>query len=418
MIAPWLKLSEVRGKFRHHRFQLLTLAIVLVVFISWGLNLQKTFLQRNRLIGEKEALLKDREKLKSSTEKLQKEVEDLKNEDLRKTNEGLKKTVKEVEKTFKDYAQVVEKIADARSGEIKTSDLEKEEAEIVKMLADLNYSSASAKIISVSQKVDSLFKEKEAALAQKAVVQAPQVSQNVPTSQNLPGSGYSRQMVQTDRGSFLVDIVAAQVGPARVIVDTASDDDCSNNCPVLPLASYVQRNGGFAGINGSYFCPAEYPSCVGKTNSYDTLAMNSRTKKYFNSENNKFSTVPLVAFDGGGAPIFKMQTLEWGRDTGVQAVLANYPMLVLGGNIVVNDGSLGDKQRSKSNRSAVVAKGNYIYLMVVHSASVSESAAVMKALGVDNALNLDSGGSTALYFSGSYKVGPGRNLPNAIIFAL
>ena len=39
----------------------------------------------------------------------------------------------------------------------------------------------------------------------------------------------------------------------------------------------------------------------------------------------------------------------------------------------------------------------------------------MKALGMDNALNLDSGGSTALW-SGGYKAGPGRNIPNAVLF--
>ena len=33
----------------------------------------------------------------------------------------------------------------------------------------------------------------------------------------------------------------------------------------------------------------------------------------------------------------------------------------------------------------------------------------------ENALNLDSGGSTALW-SGGYKAGPGRYIPNAILF--
>ena len=35
-------------------------------------------------------------------------------------------------------------------------------------------------------------------------------------------------------------------------------------------------------------------------------------------------------------------------------------------------------------------------------------------MGVQNALNLDSGGSTALW-SGGYKVGPGRNIANAVL---
>jgi len=36
-------------------------------------------------------------------------------------------------------------------------------------------------------------------------------------------------------------------------------------------------------------------------------------------------------------------------------------------------------------------------------------------LGVKYALNLDGGGSSALYLNGSYIVGPGRSLPNAVI---
>jgi len=41
----------------------------------------------------------------------------------------------------------------------------------------------------------------------------------------------------------------------------------------------------------------------------------------------------------------------------------------------------------------------------------------MQSLGAENAMNLDGGGSVAMVYNGSYKVGPGRNLPNAIIFA-
>jgi len=39
----------------------------------------------------------------------------------------------------------------------------------------------------------------------------------------------------------------------------------------------------------------------------------------------------------------------------------------------------------------------------------------LQKMGIQNALNLDSGGSTALW-SGGYKVGPGRNLPNVLLF--
>ncbi|MBI4090347.1 MAG: phosphodiester glycosidase family protein, partial [Candidatus Kerfeldbacteria bacterium] len=38
-----------------------------------------------------------------------------------------------------------------------------------------------------------------------------------------------------------------------------------------------------------------------------------------------------------------------------------------------------------------------------------------QALKMDYAMNLDGGGSSALWYRGSYKVGPGRNVPNALV---
>jgi len=209
-------------------------------------------------------------------------------------------------------------------------------------------------------------------------------------------------------GSYVVDIVAADMGSTRVIVDTASDGDCRDNCPVLSLGDYVGRSGAFAGVNGSYFCPADYPSCAGKTNSFDTLAMN-KNKKYLNSDNNVYSTVPAVIFQSGS-----MRFVGQSLDTGVDGVLANQPLLVSGGNVAFGGGS-DPKQGSKGTRSFVGNKGGTAYIGVVHNVTVAEMAQVLKAMGLDNALNLDSGGSTALW-SGGYKAGPGRGIPNAILF--
>ena len=240
---------------------------------------------------------------------------------------------------------------------------------------------------------------------------APPVPE-APASNTPPGSGFSRQSVTTDVGSFTVSLVAADLNSTRVIVDTAADGDCRDNCPVLSLAAYAARSGAFAGVNGSYFCPASYPQCAGKTNSFDTLLMN-KNKVYFNSDNNVYSTVPAVIFSGNSAR-FVGQSLEWGRDTGIDAVLANHPLLVAGGQVVF--GGNGDpKQGSKGNRSFVAAKGSTVYIGVVHSATVAESARALATLGMDQALNLDSGGSTALW-SGGYVVGPGRDIPNALLF--
>jgi len=46
---------------------------------------------------------------------------------------------------------------------------------------------------------------------------------------------------------------------------------------------------------------------------------------------------------------------------------------------------------------------------------VPQIALVMQALGARDAMNLDGGGSVAMWINGGYVVGPGRQLPNAIL---
>jgi exopolysaccharide biosynthesis protein len=273
-------------------------------------------------------------------------------------------------------------------------------------LYQINYSSGSASLKTLS--LDIKKKEDELAAVQ-VQVSAPQ---NVIQSNTPPGNGFSVQSVSTDNGSFSIAIVAADLNSTKVIVDTASSGDCSNNCPTLPLSDYVSRNGAFAGINGSYFCPAEYPSCAGKTGSFNTLLMN-KDKVYFNSSNNVYSTNPAVIFYGNTSR-FVSQALEWGRDTGVDSVLSNYPLLVFNGQVAYSGG--GDpKFAPKGPRDFIANKGSTVYIGTIFNASMGDAAKVLRTLGMDNALNLDEGGSTALWY-GEYKTGSGRNIPNAILF--
>ena len=181
---------------------------------------------------------------------------------------------------------------------------------------------------------------------------------NVVASNNPPGSGYSRQRVDNEIGSFLVDIIAADLSSTRVIVDTASSETCHDNCPVDSLAGFAARSGAYAAINGPYFCPASYPSCVGKANSFDTLLMN-KNKVYFNSDNNIYSNVPAVIFSDSSAR-FVGRSLEWGRDASVDSVIASQPLLLSGGNVTFG-GDGEPKRGSRGSRSFIGTKGSIVY---------------------------------------------------------
>lgn len=332
------------------------------------------------------------------------EITKLLAEDQRVRNDQLSATLTAMQKTFLDSSVVYEDILTLSEQKADLTEAQENLAKALAELSDQNYTSASASLVAVKAEI----KKVEQKLASVAVVPTPQA----PVSNTAPDSGYSRQAVETEQGKYVVSLVAADLGSTKVIVDTASSSDCGNDCPVLSLGDYVSRSGGYAGINGTYFCPATYPSCAGKTNTFDLLVMN-KDKTYFNSSNNVYSNNPAVIF-GGGYIRFVGATSEWGRDTGIDGMLSNYPLLVSGNQVrFTGDGDI--KKGSKGNRSFVANRGNTVYIGVVHGATVAESALALKTLGMDNALNLDSGGSTALW-SGGYKVGPGRNIPNAIVF--
>lgn len=343
------------------------------------------------------------ESLKTTLAENLMELNELKQQDQLKINLELKDKIAKIENTYKRAVNTYEDLVVLRESTKNTGALDKEFTSLLVLLANQDYDKAASGLSILDSKIAS---------EQAKIVASFNIAASIPVTNAPPGSGYSRQAVNTDIGQYQVSLVAGDLGSTKIIVDTASLGTCTNDCPVLSVGDYVSRNGAYAGINGSYFCPAEYPSCAGKTNSFDTLLMN-KDKVYFNSDNNIYSVVPVVVFAPGSIN-FVAQSSQVGRDTGIDGMIANQPLLLQGGNITFS-GDGDPKKGSKSGRSFIANRGNTAYIGVVHNSTVAEAAIVLKALGMDNALNLDSGGSTALW-SGGYKVGPGRNIPNAILF--
>lgn len=234
-------------------------------------------------------------------------------------------------------------------------------------------------------------------------------------SDSTANSSYERKTISTNRGDFLVDLMTFNLGAIKVVTDTANDSDCTNNCPTKSLASYVGDDGALAGINGTYFCPPDYASCAGQTGSFFWKVRNTRLGKTINQSNGLGENEAYLTFNSSAVPTYYY---AWtGAPVDVYAGVNSGPRLVENGANVLTDSSMDDKQRTvKSNRGAIGYKGQTMYALVAKSATIPDMAAILTSLGVTNAMNLDGGGSSAIYYKGSYKVGPGRSLPNAVLF--
>lgn len=328
----------------------------------------------------------------------------LENEDLRKTNMEVMRKMSELKNIFGksliNYKEILE--IDEMGG--KTDAMTASFAGILQAISKEDIVLATTASAGLALEID-----KENSRLKTLSVTIPK---NITEKQEAPNSGFSKQKVKVGENYFVVDIVAADLSNTKVVVDTASESTCTKDCPVFPLATYVSRSGAYAGINGTYFCPETYPDCADKKNSFDVLVMN-KNKTYFNSDNNIYSSVPAAIFSGTSAR-FVRESRSWGRDTGVDSVIANRPLLVLDGNVTVSNTDQ-NKENLRGNRGFLASKDSVVYIGIVRGASVGEAALVLKEMGIKNAINLDSGGSTALWFGG-YKAGPGRNIPNAILF--
>ena len=227
------------------------------------------------------------------------------------------------------------------------------------------------------------------------------------------GIGHSRISVETARGTFGVDLIKEPLSAVTVRTATASATDCVADCPVRPLEEYVHEAGAFAGMNGTYLCPPDYPWCASKVNSFEYAVYNSALGAWVNRDHLDSPTNALVTF-GSGTPRFYRYVYAYDRST-VTAGISNFPALLLGGQVIDSEAEQADYQKQRGTKGSIGTDGTHIFLALVSNASVTDSAHVLQAMGVLDAMNLDGGGTSAMYYEGSYKVGPGRLLANALV---
>lgn len=243
---------------------------------------------------------------------------------------------------------------------------------------------------------------------------------------NLPSTSKTIS-VTTNRGTFTTDVVMLQKSRFKMVTDTTNTTDCANGCSATSLGDFASTNQAFAAIHGTYFCPPEYPDCASKTNTFLAPVYNSNAATMVNASGLVVHEGPILAASTDGRTFFSHRTKDFGSSvadfqtkhgTTLSAAISNYPSLVENGQIVVETESrlLETNPGTKSLRGGIGINGHFFFLVVVHNANVSDLASVMKALGATDALNLDGGGSSALWYNGAYVVGPGRPLPNAVLF--
>lgn len=319
-------------------------------------------------------------------------------------NEDTRAQLTLINNTLDKYLAVKDKSISYKSSGVSTSLVDNQFPTVVDLILAKKYAEADSLLSKLDADLETALKAKQAAdLAAKP----KSTGSGSTTCSSLPTSGYCRMSVS----GYTVHIVAGPVSAVRTI--TGNAENCTDQCAIKSLQSYISDNGGYAGMNGTYFCPPDYSTCSGKVNSFDFPVYNSNLSKWINEDKMLWTNRAMIAFTSSNG-YFYSEANSYSGLSGIKAGIVNYPGLVQNGQNIVSQYTLTSAQNTKGTRGGIAVKGSTVYLVVVSSASVSDFASVMTSLGVTHALNLDGGGSSALY-SGGYKIGPGRSLPNAVI---
>ncbi|MFA5031023.1 MAG: FG-GAP and VCBS repeat-containing protein, partial [Patescibacteria group bacterium] len=148
----------------------------------------------------------------------------------------------------------------------------------------------------------------------------------ITSTENASGgsnSSWEQKTVSTSDGSFSVRLVKVKLTNTNLKIRslTGSSKDCYGvPCVTRSLASYVTQVNGFAGINGSYFCPGDYASCAGQAGSFYWLWYNSVTGIFSNSYQNQFNQGPVIAFDTQNRYYYYRTAKDWPGKTTFESV--------------------------------------------------------------------------------------------------
>ncbi len=260
-----------------------------------------------------------------------------------------------------------------------------------------------------------------------AKIHKPSIEENINKYSN-----YIHKKVNVAGIDYTVDVIEIDLKNPnlKIITDTADNYNCKSDCRVKALADFVLDNNGFAGINGTYF--ESYDKS--RLNYYFFPVYNTNEEKLINDDQLKYwTTGPIIVFDENNKFYYfkdsrefaSVENFEERYNVKIQAAIGNKPRLIENKMNLLIEWDIDKKQRNvKARRNAFAYKedlnnlGNgTVYLLIVQNVTVSELVDVVKKFDVDYALNLDGGYSAALWYNDEYMVGPGRNIPNAIIFS-
>src|SRR5207244_4753634 len=176
-------------------------------------------------------------------------------------------------------------------------------------------------------------------------------------------------------GTFIALPLTALVAVVKLPPLPANSTHCPSDCPAKPLAEYLAENGAYAGMNGTYLCPPDYPACAGKVNSYDYAVYKSNLRRWINRPA-LIGQNSLLTFNGAATAVYR-RSFVYGQNASlmnapITAGITMFPLLVQDGAVIDSEFEQTAVQKTRGTKGAIGVDGTYVYLAIVTGATVTE----------------------------------------------
>jgi exopolysaccharide biosynthesis protein len=219
-----------------------------------------------------------------------------------------------------------------------------------------------------------------------------------------------RKTFKVKSKSFSVQMVTVSLLHPKIQLDVALAGNEIGK--VEDLSSIAKRNKAIVAINGTFF--DAYTKESFKT-PYGYIVKNGERKHY--GDNRSIFTFDYNSFAN---VIHEAEYKEKMEVEQIDGAIQAGPRLIVNGKIaldVKNEGFKDPKILTGGGaRSALgITKDHKLILITTGGATIPQLAEIMKQAGAYQAMNLDGGASSGLYYNGKYLTSPGRKISNAII---
>lgn len=228
----------------------------------------------------------------------------------------------------------------------------------------------------------------------------------------IPQFSYANTFTQKEINGVTLQYVSYTVGSEDYNIHVATSDSVTN------IETLAAQENAITGINGIFFCPADYSECKGENFTINERFVDGVDTSFYDDTGDR----AVFAWGYDGVPfLFQTGKINPEKRIDIYEGMGNYPILYVDGYNMLekyHDLGLYDKKMSTPMKRHYICSNkdkSEIFFGSSSAATLDDLAPALYAIGCWDGINLDAGASTQYMYNGRRLEWSGRNVLDGFV---